>query len=113
MIHKLCAHRIFVHVAKFLFHFRPRVHVEIIITALPEAAELRASFWEAEYKLPWAFAFSGAQGTGDPLLETLDNLGGRCAAGLAYQQVHVFGHEHVAHESKTVTRPRLFERADC
>ena len=56
--------------------------------------------------------FSGAQGSGDSLLETLDDLCGSCAAGLAQKQVHVFGHEHIANKSEAVARSRLFEGAD-
>ena len=100
------------HVVELLLHFRPRVHVEIIIAVLPEAAEFRASPWKAERKLPRALAFSGAQGAGDSLLETLDDLGGTRAARLAQKQVHMLGHEDVAHESKAVAQSGLLEGAN-
>jgi len=94
------------HVVKFLLDLCLRVDVEIIIAALPEAAEFTAPLWKAKRKLPVAFAFSGAQGSGDSLLETLDDLCGSCAAGLAQKQMHVFGHEHIAKKSEAVARSR-------
>ena len=82
MLHQLCPHGILVHVVELLFHFRPRVHVEIIIAALPEAAEFLASLWKTKCQLSRAVAFFGSQGAGDALLETLDDLGRSCTAGL-------------------------------
>ena len=100
------------HVVKFLLDLCLRVDVEIIIAALPEAAEFTAPLWKAKHKLPVAFAFSGAQGSGDSLLETPDDLCGSYAAGLAQNQMHVFGHEHIANKSEAVARSSLFEGAD-
>jgi len=100
------------HVVELFVHLCPGIDVEIVIAALPEPAELGASPWKAKGKLTWALAVSGTEGAGDSLLETLDNRGGACGAGLAKEQVDVFGHEDVANESKAVTRPRLLEGAD-
>jgi len=100
------------HVVELLGHLRAGVDVEIVITALPEAAEFAASLGKAKSQLTGALALSGAQGAGNSLLENLDNLCGTNAAGLAQQQVHVFGHEDVANKSKAVARSRLFEGAD-
>jgi len=91
MLHELRPHGIFVHVVEFLLHLRAGVDVEVVVTALPEAAEFAALLWKAEQKLPRALAFSGSQGAGDPLLETPDDLGWTCAAGLAQEQVHMPG----------------------
>jgi hypothetical protein len=112
MFHELRPHGISVHVVEFLLHLRAGVYVEIVIAALPEAAELDTSRWKAERKLSGALALSGAEGARDSLLETLDDLCGAGAAGLAQKQVDVFGHKNVADKSKVVTRSRLFEGAD-
>jgi len=101
-----------VHVAEFLLHLGPGVHIEIIIAALPEPTEFGASLWKAERKLTRALAFSGPEGAGDSLLETLDDLGGAGAAGLAQKQVHMLGHENVANESKAVAQAGLLEGAN-
>ncbi len=100
------------HVVELLLPLRPRVHVEIIIAALPEAAEFPTSLWKTQHELPRALAFSGAQGAGDSLLETLDDLGRTSVAGLAQKQVHMLGHENVAHEGEAVAQPRLLEGAN-
>ena len=100
------------HVVELLCHLGAGVDVEIIVAALPEAAEFTASLRKAKGKLSGALSFSGAQCTGNSLLETLDDLCGACAAGLAQQQVHVLGHENVPHQSKAVAQPGLLEGAN-
>ncbi len=112
MLHELRPHGIFVHVVEFLLHLRAGVDVEVVVAALPEAAEFAALPWKAEQKLPRAIAFSGSQGAGDPLLETLDDLGWTCAAGLAQKQVHMLGHQNVANEGKAVARSSLLKRVN-
>ena len=109
---EFCADGISVHIVELLRHLRAGVDIEIVISALPEPPEFTAPLGEAKGQLPRALPFSGAQGTGDSLLETLDDLGGSGAAGLAQEQVHMFGHKDVANESKAVAQPRLFEGAD-
>src|SRR5258705_1655292 len=112
MLHELRPHGIFVHVVEFLLHLRAGVDVEVVVAALPEAAEFAALPWKAEQKLPRAIAFSGSQGAGDPLLETLDDLGWTCAAGLAQKQLHMLGHENVANEGKPEARSSLLKRVN-
>ncbi len=112
MLHELRPHGIFAHVVEFLLHLRAGVDVEVVVAALPEAAEFAALLWKAEQKLPRALAFSGSQGAGDTLLEALDDLGWTCAAGLAQKQVHMLGHENVANEGKAVARSSLLKRVN-
>jgi hypothetical protein len=112
MLYEVRPDGISVHVVELLRHLGAGVDIEVVITALPEPAELAASHWKAKSKLTRALAFSGAEGAGDALLETLNDRGRAAAAGLAEKQVDMFGHKHVANKSKAVTRSRLFEGAD-
>ena len=112
MLHEFRADGITVHVVELLRHLRAGVHVEIIITALPEPANFAASPGKAKHQLTRAFSLSSAQGARNSLLETLDDLCGTGSVGLAQQQVHMLRHEDVANESKAIARSRLFERAN-
>ena len=100
------------HIVELLRHLRAGVDIEIIIAALPEAAVFAGPLRKTKGQLARALAFSGAQCAGDALLETLDDLGGTGGAGLAQEQVHMFGHEDVANESKAVTHSCLLKGAN-
>ena len=110
--HQLRPDRVVVHVLKFLHHLRAVVHVEVVVSSLPESTKLSRGFCEGECPLPRLLALSFPQIAGNSLLEHLHDFRGIAGSRFADQQVHMFGHEHIADQRKTIPGANLLQNSD-
>ena len=87
-------------IVELLAQFPPRIHIEVIVAALPEPAMKVSLARKRQSQLRLRSAFSGAQFSRDTLLEYLDNFGRRAARRLADQQMNVIRHDHISNQRK-------------
>ena len=112
MPHQLRADRIAVHVVEFLHHFCAGMHVEIIVSSLPESTKLCRSFCEAEGPLARVPMPPFTQAARNSLFEHLYDFRGAAGSRFADQQMHMFGHQHIADQCKTIPGTDLLEDVD-
>lgn len=96
---------------EFLEDLCAGVDIEIVVAALPEAAQPPVS-GETQRQLAFAVAFLPAYPAGEPLLEDLDDSCWRREAGFAEQQMHVLGHEHETDQCKVIARTHFLKNFD-
>jgi hypothetical protein len=88
------------------------MHIEIIVSSLPEPAKLCRGFCEGERplaRLPMPLLTQAAR---NPLLEHLHDFRGTAGSRFADQQMHMFGREHIADQCKTIPGTDLLEDLD-
>ncbi len=112
MLDKLLFDWIRVHVVEFFPQLRARIPIEIVISALPESAQLASGFWEAQSELAFSGTLSAARAARYSLLEYFNNFRWANAAGFTDQQVNMFGHDDVAREGQAVPGAILLENLD-
>ena len=103
MLNQAFPYRVGVHVMKFFFFLGVTPDIEIIKAALPETPVLRQPVVEGQQKLPLRSpALSAAHGPRDALFQNLQNSGHRAFGRFAEKQMHVIGHEHIAHQRELI-----------
>jgi hypothetical protein len=93
--HQLRSHRIAVHILKLFHHFCAGMHIEVIISSLPEPTKRCRGFCEGERPLARLPTPPFTQAARNSLLEHLHNFRGIAGSRFADQQMHMFGHEHI------------------
>jgi len=104
-------HRIAVHVVELLLDLFPAPDVEIVEAALPQSGRKLCEKKRKGKLGPRCFSLS-AERLRSILLQYLHNAGRSAGLGLADEQVHVLGHDHVADEKKFVARAQSVENFD-
>ena len=100
------------HVLEFLYHFCAGIHVEVIVSSLPESTKLRRGFRGGERLLARLSTPLFTQGARNSLLEHLYDFRGVAGSRFADQQMHMFGHQHIADQLETIPGSDLLEDVD-
>src|SRR5271167_3116634 len=102
MLHQSANHRIRVHVIQFLLLLSVAVHVEIVKSRLPEGSQRFSHLHKGQSHLSRAPRPSAlSQFPRHTELQLLQRHGGRFHFRLAYQQMYVFRHHHIAEDTKS------------
>ena len=97
------------HIVKFFEQFRAGIDVEIVVAALPETAQEILPLRKMELQLVFRVAFPSSHSTRQPLLEDLNDFGGRSRSRLGDEQMQVLGHDDVADDTETIAGADFLE----
>ncbi len=97
------------HVFEFLPHLFRAVDIEVVVSPLPESAQLAGCIRELQGELARRPAFSRAHRSRHPLLQDLHELREIPLPGLADEQMHVFRHHYIAHEERSAVVTHFFK----
>ena len=97
------------HIVEFFEQLGAGVDVEVVVAALPETAKEISVVGKTEPQLVFRTTLPCSHAAGKPLLEDLNDFGGRSRTGLGDEQMQVFGHDDVADDAKMIAGADFLE----
>ena len=97
------------HIVEFFEQLGAGVDVEVVVAALPETAKEILVVRKTERHLFFRTTFPCPHTAGKPLLEDLNDFGGRSGSGLGDEQMQVFGHDDVADDAEMIAGADFLE----